>query len=1424
MPTRWPIIRLRSGGVRGTGTLVQYVYVNAGPSIAVLTALHNVCERALCRQGALAWRGGERPQIDADFTAVGEPTVELQLEPMGWPRIPRSSYSIELDWIVLRITRCGVDSSPSYQTLAQTLGRPWLLEKRVSRGEPVHLRGYVEDVALTETGTLVEPDTEADVEGVRRAAHQFRTDSFAPVAGHSGGPVVVMRDGGSVGSVIGIMRRARSVHHAQPHTSFATRATDILEQCPALDASAAIPPDFQLPSAVPPFELAHLFRYVSAFDEMSAHAFWARDAETAELARWFLSEGTPKILLLFAPSGAGKSSLLGASLVPRAKAHHVVHIFEGVGWRDARLRVLARLGAPVADSDPSGFTDPTRLTETWSRLWRACETLEQRPFTIVLDQAERFLEDLRDERWQTDFCSLLESATHVRGRVVIAFRAEHLAYVRAVIKRSQANCPTYDMFLEPLRAAQLSTIITRLGESLDLSAVEGDMRRVIVEGNLPATLMQVLLTRAYETWQSTGARPEFSVDTWDAAKVLTVDRFVDDQLHAAQKELRDVADPGLVLDVLAFHVDPTTPASRPRTREVLLNSYGSRAVADGPVDRALHKLIDVRLLRESGPLTGLAHDSLAKRVGEIVAESTEPCQRARVWLLQARAGADLPRAAKEVIKKARARSATPGGFEQEVAHLEQEWSAGRARRIKVAIGASIALVAVAGIASNIPEERVSVRDRPGETPLAARVDIAEHWDKQGHEKTMSLVSFLRDGGAAPGLKAKVRAAIVNAYCHSPGRVANGIRDYEAPTLEKVGDELVIRTADYRFPYAMKIWSQTVQSEVDSVVVRESVAAFHTEADQVGVADTQGNVRLLSGVFASRSEELSWHANNLLLLGANAWYVGQNSQGLDVARIGGVSAIPPGALEVTKTLDGRFIFLVGSSQKRHLTEVVPTNKPPLEVPFATRLHAGGVVTLTCDHTKAAADDCPDEVLFPDAPPEAHTPDTSSPRIKEDAATRCPLEKCREMGLRCVDGRGAFTKNNALYRRCFPKKEVRCDRLVGDKWLSVSTNECETDVGKSEFLELDSSTGDLAWMALPPPPLEDVFYYLQLSKDRLVTTSTEGSQNYLVEVHPFTGERVRRRLDDWPAEILDGNRQLRATLNGRAVVLLSTQKSVVAFVADSAIGRYEFPCNQCIPQNVASSSTGVSVLLQHAQNTVPNVGDDEVFLLAKLTSKGWTVGTEFAAKRSLGGVQGGVRVCWESRGQFQFACDDQLSGRVNWDIEQSLLAWSHVTLGGSSEGILVDGREASEFIPFIKARGEVIAYESDGWAIGTANFGVVDAQERLELAQIFNAEEPRRHSPVGFLDAPSAFVTREGQRAYVWPFEPIAEQTPWFESFVDVLLEKDVPLRQSQLRALVPNLEKAASESPMAQRLLDCVSPWDRPDLGKSMVTPALQPLW
>ncbi|MFD9410571.1 helix-turn-helix domain-containing protein [Streptomyces sp. NPDC059989] len=278
----------------------------------------------------------------------------------------------------------------------------------------------------------------------------------------------------------------------------------------------------------PPPEGACPYRGLPAFTAQDARWFFGRERATAELVERVFERTGRGPLMVVAPSGAGKSSLLNAGLVPALRRPGGFPMAGAYTWPVVRftptahpLEELLDCTAKVLGSDTGiGVREvrerPRVLLEAVRRLWdggRDGESPPARPVLIV-DQFEELFTLCSDEDERRAFVRVLSAlaASCPAGGgpdhpavVVLGVRADFSG--NCLDLPELASVFTEGLFvLPPMSVAELRESITRPAELAGLTLEPGLVPLLLRDAGTPSGALPLVSHALMSTWrQRTGA-------------------------------------------------------------------------------------------------------------------------------------------------------------------------------------------------------------------------------------------------------------------------------------------------------------------------------------------------------------------------------------------------------------------------------------------------------------------------------------------------------------------------------------------------------------------------------------------------------------------------------------------------------------------------------------------------------------------------------------------------------------------------------------------------------------------------------------------------------------------------------------------------------------------------------------------------------
>ncbi|KOG43302.1 hypothetical protein AQJ84_15305 [Streptomyces resistomycificus] len=290
---------------------------------------------------------------------------------------------------------------------------------------------------------------------------------------------------------------------------------------PAGERPAAAEAEEERPVGVCPY------RGLASYRQQDARWFFGRERSTEALvAQLRAAERTGGLVMLVGASGAGKSSLLNAGLVPAlrqgapvdegdaAPAREVLQLVPGtdpLAELTGRVPALAELAK--ADGEPGGslFADTVRDAAT---AWARRENSGPAPPVVIVDQFEETFTLCADEAERRTFIRLLHAACTPAGPgerapvlVVLGIRADF--YERCLGYPELADALQHrHMVLGPLTTAELREAVTGPAKAVGLEMEPGLAELIVREvsadgprGAHDAGMLPLLSHALLSTWQ-----------------------------------------------------------------------------------------------------------------------------------------------------------------------------------------------------------------------------------------------------------------------------------------------------------------------------------------------------------------------------------------------------------------------------------------------------------------------------------------------------------------------------------------------------------------------------------------------------------------------------------------------------------------------------------------------------------------------------------------------------------------------------------------------------------------------------------------------------------------------------------------------------------------------------------------------------------
>ncbi len=370
------------------------------------------------------------------------------------------------------------------------------------------------------------------------------------------------------------------------------------------------------------------YKFLSYFEEDDEEIFFGREEEKSQLFGLVVSN---RLTLLHGASGAGKSSLLNAGVLPLLRREGYLAVVcralrdPAREIRESVMAVLPKAKVGQLGSEKGPLPLPVFLAQATATL--------AKPLVVVVDQFEEFFIRFSKKARQV---FIAELAQVVKNKIldvhfVLSLRHDFLSSL------SECKAKIPDVFHHELRIANLSPegmaqAMEEPAELAGLSFEEGLVERILTDlglvGSEPPQL-QIVCDRLY-------------------------DQLSEEEDVFTRKHYQDLGEAkGILGSYLEQFIQVRAPEQRVLARDVLkalVTSVGTKTVATSAmvvqetgrppkaVREVLTQLLEARLLRklvsEEGESYELSHEYLIEEIGKWVDEHDRELKQARELLRQ----------------------------------------------------------------------------------------------------------------------------------------------------------------------------------------------------------------------------------------------------------------------------------------------------------------------------------------------------------------------------------------------------------------------------------------------------------------------------------------------------------------------------------------------------------------------------------------------------------------------------------------------------------------------------------------------------------------------------------------------------------------------------------------------------------------------
>ncbi len=430
---------------------------------------------------------------------------------------------------------------------------------------------------------------------------------------------------------------ARSIHYSKGYLSKIENGSkpptlDVARRCDdALDAGGALLRLVPEPANVPaprtaqsgPAESALCpYRGLAAYGPQDAEWFYGRESATAELAGRLAERMGRGPLAVVAPSGAGKSSLLQAGLLPALRRGALPVPGSGL-WPVVvctptahPLKELLRCAADVLGSAGAEITPEALVRRPAALLDASTERGGQGGLVLLVDQFEEAFTLCENDRERRDFVAVLHAlataraadGTTARTAVVVGLRADFCG--RCLDHPRLVEVFTHGLFaLGPMSNAQLRQAITgpaeRAGLSLEPGLVELLLRDLGTDSAASVGSLPLLAHALLVTWQQRTSRTLTVAGYETTGGIHGAVARTAESVYGRLDPAEQLAARRLLVRLV--HVaDDTAQTRKPVERELLIRQLGDPE----PATRALDAFVRARLVTAGSETVEITHEAL----------------------------------------------------------------------------------------------------------------------------------------------------------------------------------------------------------------------------------------------------------------------------------------------------------------------------------------------------------------------------------------------------------------------------------------------------------------------------------------------------------------------------------------------------------------------------------------------------------------------------------------------------------------------------------------------------------------------------------------------------------------------------------------------------------------------------------------------
>ncbi|GEM_PF-3648499 len=350
------------------------------------------------------------------------------------------------------------------------------------------------------------------------------------------------------------------------------------------------------------------FKFLDSYSEADFEIFYGRDQEIEEIYSKLLQSN---LMLLYGPSGAGKTSILQCGVANR---------FTPVNWKPVFVRRKGDLMASLQHAINRTALKPLKDQDSIADQLYSVYLDYLTPIYLVFDQFEELF-IFGSEQEKSEFVAALKEIVankEINANVILSIREEYLAN----LSEFEDDIPSlFDtrVRVEKLKRAQAYEVIKTPCEKFDIHIGDQPIHRILElvtneSGSIELTWLQVLMDRLYRNAVEVNQQQQITME--DIAKIGKIGDILGNFLEQQLQLMEDEALGEAILKTFITNEGTKRQMTVEEIHENLKVLGKSREREQ--IQQTLQYFINIRILtdKDENDAYELKHDSLALKIYE----------------------------------------------------------------------------------------------------------------------------------------------------------------------------------------------------------------------------------------------------------------------------------------------------------------------------------------------------------------------------------------------------------------------------------------------------------------------------------------------------------------------------------------------------------------------------------------------------------------------------------------------------------------------------------------------------------------------------------------------------------------------------------------------------------------------------------------